>query len=412
MAITVHCPHCQGQFNVRDDFAGRKGRCPQCGGVVQAPTSAPASEPQYAQSARPAPRAPVQQAPSIPTSPDMGGGTGFPVQVGEESSVSMRAGGGRRSSRGGSRKTPVWPIVAVGAAVPIIILLVAIVVLLVRDNGGAEVADKDDKPAQEASGEPETVASTDFGGVREANSFEGITEAAVKILIRYPSIDPRAESFGAGFIIDRRGWVATNYHVIEHAHEDAVAVMESGKEFRIEGLIAADPTHDIAILQLKDVPYTMTIADISYNGEPGQLDEVYAYGHPLGEDFSATDGTVSRVAMTSQLSDDSRQFLYDEMNAPDDLLWIQHNVTISPGNSGGPLLDEDFRIIGINTWTNQATRLSYASHIRYLREMKFRATGDVTPLPSEREMSRDLIREMGGQLQDEHGGFVIPRNRN
>lgn len=140
---------------------------------------------------------------------------------------------------------------------------------------------------------------------------------------------------GSGVIIDQRGYVATNHHVIENASELSV-VFSDGHELAAE-LVASDPAEDLAILKVNqtDLP-TIPWGD-SAALRPGQI--VYAIGSPLG-DFpnSVSLGIVSGLNRALELE----SYVIDGL--------IQTDAAINRGSSGGPLINSQGEIIGINTF--------------------------------------------------------------
>ncbi len=218
----------------------------------------------------------------------------------------------------------------------------------------------------------------DFAPPKVAKSLEEIKEAVVKLVIPLPD----GKETGAGFLIDDRGWVATNYHVIEHANSATIAVLANGMECRLAGVLAKAPEYDLAIVRLEERPFQLTLLDISYEGQPKLGAEVFAFGHPYGVDFSLSKGIVSRVVTTGELKDSDPGHLVTEIDSPGATIWIQHTAKISPGNSGGPLLDAEAEVVGVNTFVHMAAEYGFASHVCYLRELVEKAeSGKLTPLP-------------------------------
>jgi len=144
----------------------------------------------------------------------------------------------------------------------------------------------------------------------------------------------RVNGMGTGVVIDRRGYVLTNHHVVNDVREIQVT-LNNGQEHNAK-LIRRDPETDLAIIkidtaeQLQVVP-TGTSADLMW-GEP-----VVAVGNAYGYDGSVTRGIISALHRAVQVSD--AQF-YEDL--------IQTDASINPGNSGGPLLNIDGQMIGIN----------------------------------------------------------------
>lgn len=153
----------------------------------------------------------------------------------------------------------------------------------------------------------------------------------------FPNNSPHARiqsSLGSGVLVDKKGIVITNYHVIKHAEEIKV-VLTDGKEYEAN-LVVKDKRADLAALQLKtdrdDLPY-LELQDADQL-EVGDI--VLAVGNPFGVGQTVTTGIVSALARNQLGVSDFRSL-------------IQTDAAINPGNSGGPLVTLDGRIVGINT---------------------------------------------------------------
>ncbi|MFW6020699.1 MAG: DegQ family serine endoprotease [Guyparkeria sp.] len=140
-----------------------------------------------------------------------------------------------------------------------------------------------------------------------------------------------AQSLGSGFIISEDGYVITNAHVVGGADEISVR-MNNQKEYRAE-LIGEDRRTDIALLKIdaEDLP-TVSIGD---SDEVDVGEWVLAIGAPFGLDHSATHGIVSAIGRD----------LPNETYVP----FIQTDAPVNPGNSGGPLINVDGEVIGVNS---------------------------------------------------------------
>ncbi|MHC4406929.1 MAG: S1 family peptidase, partial [Planctomycetota bacterium] len=216
-------------------------------------------------------------------------------------------------------------------------------------------------------------------GAKTATSLEEVLEAIVKFEV--PLAGETRIQYGCGFLVDDRGWVATCYHVVAAATTDARAVFADGTQCRLAGIVAKRDVHDLAIVKLDEPPPDVKILDIRYEATPSLGSQVYAFGHPYNADFSLSKGIVSRVLNTGDLLAGPLRQVVAALNSPEDLVWIQHDAQISPGNSGGPLLEEDGRVIGINTFVHLKAEFGYASHVRYLREMLSTTSDAVEPFP-------------------------------
>ncbi len=145
-----------------------------------------------------------------------------------------------------------------------------------------------------------------------------------------------AESLGSGFIIDEKGHVLTNFHVVEHATEIGVRLLDE-RFFEAE-LIGADPKTDVALLRIKDGK-DLPVIEL---GDAHRLrvgDWVVAIGNPLGLASTVTAGIASAIGRKGIP-------VSEEMRYQD---FIQTDASINPGNSGGPLINTAGQVVGINT---------------------------------------------------------------
>ena len=142
----------------------------------------------------------------------------------------------------------------------------------------------------------------------------------------------QSSALGSGFIIDEKGLVVTNNHVIQDA-EDIIVRVNGNKEFKAK-VIGSDPLSDIAVLQLetkeKFIPVKFGNSDSARIG-----DWVIAIGNPFGLGGTVTSGIISARNRSIGLS------RYED--------YIQTDASINSGNSGGPLFDMNGDVIGINT---------------------------------------------------------------
>ena len=144
--------------------------------------------------------------------------------------------------------------------------------------------------------------------------------------------EKKSSALGSGFIIDEKGLVITNNHVISGA-EDIVVRVNGDKEYKAK-VVGADPLSDIAVLELitkdKFIPVKFGNSDEARIG-----DWVIAIGNPFGLGGTVTSGIISARNRSIGLS------RYED--------YIQTDASINSGNSGGPLFDMNGDVIGINT---------------------------------------------------------------
>lgn len=217
----------------------------------------------------------------------------------------------------------------------------------------------------------ETKSQADFG----SGMIEAVEKSVVKI---EAGTSAGVNSFGAGFLVDSSGLIATNYHVVSEATEARVR-FKNGTTYQVAGYAAVLPDSDLAILQLRDAPRNLTPLAVR-DEDPLPLSNVAAIGHPHDVEFSLFDGKVSQVLETSKLSARSQEFLAGHLHTREDRRWIQHTAGLSEGNSGGPLLNQRGEVVGINTWVDTQTGYGYALHAHQLRELEEHRLASVAPL--------------------------------
>lgn len=192
----------------------------------------------------------------------------------------------------------------------------------------------------------ELKASTD-------SDFSGIIEQSIKAVVSIKT----DVSQGSGFIISDEGYVVTNAHVLVGARTVNAITYDQGIE-RLE-LIGVDTLKDVALLQIfGDFEY-LEFADSS-KAKVGE--KVIAVGNPFGLSFSVSQGIISAL---------NREGL-NGINA-----YIQTDVSLNPGNSGGPLINKKGEVLGINNFkVGNSEGLGFALESNYavdiINEIAFR----------------------------------------
>lgn len=173
--------------------------------------------------------------------------------------------------------------------------------------------------------------------------YEKLNEAVVNITTETVAVNwflepvPQEGGSGSGSIIDTRGYILTNNHVVEKAYKIYVNLAD-GSQF--EGkVVGTDPENDLAVIKF-DPPRGVQLTTVPF-GESRYLrvgQKVLAIGNPFALERTLTVGIVSGLGRPIQTS---RENIIRDM--------IQTDASINPGNSGGPLLDAQGRMIGVNT---------------------------------------------------------------
>ncbi len=445
MALPMHCGNCGYNFKVPDEYGGKRGRCPKCKAMLDVPHSGNAlagsemgRQASPRRSGREGPPPPPRNAsqggktpPPLAVTPAGGVGAGVDsplpqIAVDEAPHGVRRGGSGARPASGGRSGVPIWLWIALASAA-MVLVAASFWAFLPQDRSAERgpvaadsprLPDVERLPARPVEADQETPAQvvetihetdaalppdeappilSDLPKAVVASTLEEVKRAVVKVQV--PVAGGAKVESGSGFFVDGRGWVATNDHVIRNINSAARVRLADGMECRIEGVLARVPDRDLALLKLAERPYQITVLDIRRESAPKLGEQVYAFGHPYNADFSLSKGIVSRVLDTSELNADARRLLHDTIRTPDDVVWIQHDAKISPGNSGGPLIDEAGRVLGINSFVHLQAEFGYASDVRYLREMVDGADDEAAPLPPASNVVQR--QESGGFLRTE-----------
>jgi len=139
---------------------------------------------------------------------------------------------------------------------------------------------------------------------------------------------------GTGVVIDARGYILTNHHVVDGVRQINVT-LEGGQAY-VAQLIARDPETDLAVIRIR-TPQPMRTMRLGSSDDLMIAEEVIALGNAYGYEHTVTSGIISALHRNVQVNE-TQQYL--------DL--IQTDASINPGNSGGPLMNIDGEMIGLN----------------------------------------------------------------
>jgi hypothetical protein len=192
------------------------------------------------------------------------------------------------------------------------------------------------------------VNVTDKPKDKEVLSAEDIYEQCGQSTVEIYAYYSGEESLGSGFYVNK-GMIVTNYHVIEGAEKIEVKTYD-GKTVNIKTIIGFDKELDLAILGIDKQSPPLTISQDKV--AVGQ--DVYAIGSPFG-----LTGTMSKGMVTTA-----------SRNMDDKVDYIQIDASISPGNSGGPLINKYGEVIGVNTmYIVDGQNLNFAINIKELQKI-------------------------------------------
>ena len=155
-----------------------------------------------------------------------------------------------------------------------------------------------------------------------------------------------ASGFGSGIVITPEGLILTNYHIIHGADVENLKIWFYAADelgYYTVDLVGIDPFADIALLQINNMPaekLPLVYLELETDKDNFKLaQDVWALGHPLGMQWTITKGVINNYERASFIT------AYVRL--------IQHTALIQKGNSGGPLVDEEGRVVGVNTYVTK-----------------------------------------------------------
>lgn len=144
-----------------------------------------------------------------------------------------------------------------------------------------------------------------------------------------------SEAGGSGAIIDRRGHILTNHHVIKGSQKLEVTLLD-GTRWAARP-VGTDPLSDLAVIKIDAPPSRLTPIEMGDSSDLRVGQKVLAIGNPFGLEQSLSTGVISSIRKNLRTGDVEMEDV------------IQTDAAINPGNSGGPLIDSAGRMIGVNT---------------------------------------------------------------
>ena len=167
----------------------------------------------------------------------------------------------------------------------------------------------------------------------------------------------RHSSLGSGFVLDGRGYIVTNAHVVEGAADIKIILADDKTEYQGR-VIALSSDDDLALLKI-DADEPLTTVTLGRSDDLMIGETILAIGNPLGYQHTITDGVISAIHRNIEVRQDV---------SLGDL--IQISAPINPGNSGGPLININGELIGINTAIHQAAQgIGFAIPVKRLRDV-------------------------------------------
>jgi len=212
----------------------------------------------------------------------------------------------------------------------------AAVVLAV--GGGAAIAHEFlDNPSSPV-GSQTTASARTISANLDARQVYDASKNAVTYIVADP---PEGQATGSGFVVSKDGLIVTNDHVVDGASQVQVKIGTSDSA-QPATVVGADPSRDLALLKVdaSNLP-TLSLGDSS---SVSVGDPTYAIGNPFGLDHTLTTGIVSALQRSLQAPDGAK------ISGA-----IQTDAALNPGNSGGPLINADGQVIGVNSQIQTGT---------------------------------------------------------
>jgi serine protease Do len=253
---------------------------------------------------------------------------------------------------------------------------IALALLILPVAGYSSPAVSQDKTT--ATRQPETAISSQrpapVSGKMVVLDVTDIAERVNDWVVNVRSVSESGENLGSGFIIDSKGLIATNFHLINASEQRRSSILkepETGSKTKLVNSVTVtlhdgrqlpasikgyDEATDIAILEIAPSGPPLHVAEIGDSDALRVGEWVIAIGNPLGLDHTVTLGIVSakgRTGFGGQFDD-----------------FLQTDAAINPGNSGGPLVNAQGKVVGINTLVLERTQgLSFSIPINTLKSI-------------------------------------------
>jgi S1-C subfamily serine protease len=231
-----------------------------------------------------------------------------------------------------------------GGKVSYLALAILLVVALLIGAVGGLIGNKTAEVV-EAFTTSKVTLSTPNNTEEPAGRFAKVAAATANSVVTIESKSDQEGMQGSGVVIDGRGYIVTNNHVISEAANNpsqfkTTVVFNDGKEVPAN-LVGRDPKTDLAVLKVDNVD-NLSVARLGDSDKVRVGDEVIAAGAPLGLRSTVTHGIISALHRPVPLSGEG-----SDTDTVIDAL--QTDASINHGNSGGPLIDMDSQVIGIDT---------------------------------------------------------------
>jgi len=182
----------------------------------------------------------------------------------------------------------------------------------------------------------------------------GVVQVTSTKIVKAQQVNPffqtqpqRVEALGSGFVIDKRGDIVTNYHVIQGA--TSIEVLFSNNTTAKAAVVGTDISTDLAVLRVKVNPSALTPLVFGDSAALAVGDPVVAIGNPFALDRTVTSGIVSAIYNPGEGTDATQNNYPMRSQNGVEIPAIQTDAAINHGNSGGPLINSLGQVIGVNS---------------------------------------------------------------
>ena len=186
-----------------------------------------------------------------------------------------------------------------------------------------------------SSSQTVTVNSGDSTDTTLANA---VAQKALPSVVSINVTTSDGEGVGSGVVLDTDGNIVTNYHVIEGAQSISVSTGDASYDATVVG---SDESSDLAVIKIDAGDAALTPIEVGDSSTLQVGDWVMSLGSPFGLEQSVSTGIVSSLYRSTMLQNTSGNTIYTNL--------IQTDGTINPGNSGGALVDDEGKLVGINS---------------------------------------------------------------
>ena len=355
MRIQASCESCFHDFSVASTAAGKRVKCPECGEGVRVPMDDGDEEPAPRRSSGGGKRKSGQSSSGGDNTVMIGVATaGGVVVVGLLLFLALRPGPqvlpappNQSPAVAQAAPTATSPAVTPSTSVPNPAQPVATPTAAAGSSVGTTPATgavpTATNIASPTAASPSTATPADGATAPkkplEKLDYEQLIALVKPAVVRINVVGKEGSSVGSGFVVDKDGTVVTNYHVITGAKKVEVEFSDGTKAKGL-GYRVVNQKKDIAIIKIEMPANKVTTMPLA-EAMPGEGAEVMAFGAPLGLSFTSSKGIISALRKEEEMR--------DQLGADVRGNWLQTDTPISPGNSGGPLVDRYGRVVGMNT---------------------------------------------------------------